>query len=312
MILKAFPDYQWLKKQAETAFQNRRGWNRASLAHQGWPTVILNTQTTQSYRPDIKGTFSLFCNISGESHVKADKYQVKLDNQHFFITNESQYYSLIVESEKPTETFNIHFGSAFFADLVHDYFSDHEKLLDNPESPEATFSFFNQITPFNANIKNLLQQLHRHAQSSTEHSLYVDELLAKLGCQLMEVETEKNKNLENIQSAKAATRQEIFKRIGQAADYIYSHPEKSISLEELAQAATMSKFHFLRAFKAYYRVTPHQFILQTKLEKARELLKGSSLPIQEVGLMVGLEDKSSFSRMFKKHFGCPPSALRKN
>ncbi len=312
MILKAFPDYHWLKKQAETAFQNRRGWNRAALVQQGWPTVILNTQTAQSYRPDIKGTFSLFCNISGESYVKADKYQVKLDNRHFFITNESQYYSLIVESEKPTETFNIHFGSAFFADLVHDYLSGHEKLLDNPESPEATFSFFNQITPFNANIKNLLQQLHRHAQKSTEHSLFVHELLAKLGYQLMEVETDKHRKSESIKSAKAATRQEIFKRIGQAADYIYSHAEKNISLEELAATATMSKFHFLRAFKAYYRVTPHQFILQTKLEKARELLKGSSLPIQEVGLMVGLEDKSSFSRMFKKHFNCPPSALRKN
>ena len=92
--------------------------------------------------------------------------------------------------------------------------------------------------------------------------------------------------------------------------YVDAHLEQSITLAELAAAAGLSPFHFLRAFKRSLGVTPGQYVLDRRMEQARCLLKNSDLSVGEVGISVGFEHPSHFTRAFRRAVGMAPSMFR--
>jgi len=99
----------------------------------------------------------------------------------------------------------------------------------------------------------------------------------------------------------------FYRRIVQAKLYIDDHYGDSIDLNNIADEAYFSKFHFIRAFKNTYGKTPHQYLIYVRIEKARELLK-TGTPVSEVCYTVGFESLSSFSGLFKRMEGLSPSA----
>lgn len=101
-------------------------------------------------------------------------------------------------------------------------------------------------------------------------------------------------------------------RINKTLDYIEQNLEKPITLEELANAANFSKFHFNRIFHSMIGETPFQFVLRLRLEKAASLLTADkNISIYETALRCGFSDISIFSRNFKNYFKIPASQYRK-
>jgi AraC-like DNA-binding protein len=90
-----------------------------------------------------------------------------------------------------------------------------------------------------------------------------------------------------------------------ARDYLVAHPETRVSLDELALAAGLSRFHLLRVFKKSTGLTPHQFHLQVRLDRAKSLLlQGESLT--GTALATGFSDQSHFTNSFKRFVGATP------
>lgn len=83
------------------------------------------------------------------------------------------------------------------------------------------------------------------------------------------------------------------------------YPECKLSVEEMAQNAFLSKFHFIRSFKAEVGLTPHQFQIQNRIRKAQRLIHESDT-ITEVALTTGFCDQSHFIKQFEKYVGLPP------
>ena len=83
------------------------------------------------------------------------------------------------------------------------------------------------------------------------------------------------------------------------------YPETQFSIEEMAQNAFISKYHFIRSFKAEVGLTPHQFQLQNRIRKAQRLMHNAET-ITEVALTTGFCDQSHFIKQFKKQVGLPP------
>ncbi len=92
--------------------------------------------------------------------------------------------------------------------------------------------------------------------------------------------------------------------------YVDEHLEQTITLGALASAAGLSSFHFLRAFKESMGVTPGQYVLDRRMERARFLLRAGRLSVAEVGICVGFEHSSHFSRAFRRAIGTTPSMFR--
>ena len=99
----------------------------------------------------------------------------------------------------------------------------------------------------------------------------------------------------------------LYRRIVQAKLFIDSHYASAIDVNNIADEAYFSKFHFIRLFRKIYHKTPHQYLTAVRIEQAMQLLK-SDIPVSEVCYTVGFESFSSFSGLFKRIVGITPSA----
>jgi len=102
---------------------------------------------------------------------------------------------------------------------------------------------------------------------------------------------------------------DIYQRIASAKIYIDENYQESIDLEEISQQAFLSRFHFHRLFTKIYRRTPHQYLIQKRLNKAKDLL-AENKQVTEVCNEVGFESIGSFSVLFKKEIGFAPTYYR--
>lgn len=91
-------------------------------------------------------------------------------------------------------------------------------------------------------------------------------------------------------------------------DFIHHNLEREISLEEMSQQSGLSKYHFLRLFAETLGVTPHQYIIAQRIQKAKQfVLEGETLSL--AGVRAGFSDQSHFIRSFRKIYGYSPKTL---
>lgn len=107
-------------------------------------------------------------------------------------------------------------------------------------------------------------------------------------------------------------REEYFSRINRVFDYIEKNISQQFSLEDLAEVANFSKYHFHRIFYGVVGETPFQFIQRVRLERsASMLITNPKDTIADIAFKVGYTDISIFSRNFKSHFGISATAYKK-
>lgn len=95
-------------------------------------------------------------------------------------------------------------------------------------------------------------------------------------------------------------------------EYIQAHLSGRIRLEDLAEEADMSAYHFARLFKESVGLSPHQYVIARRIEESRRLLREKpGWTVARVALEVGYHSASHFARLFRERTGCSPSTFRK-
>ncbi len=93
--------------------------------------------------------------------------------------------------------------------------------------------------------------------------------------------------------------------------WVREHLGAPLNLDALARQAGLSKFHFLRQFRAATGHTPMREVRRLRLAHARDLVLGSGMPLKEIARRCGLGSAQALSRAFRQEFGAPPGALRR-
>lgn len=100
----------------------------------------------------------------------------------------------------------------------------------------------------------------------------------------------------------------LYRRVVQAKLFIDNNYASKINLNNIADEAYFSKFHFIRLFKSIYGKTPHQYLKYVRIERAKEFLK-NNIPVSDVCFLVGFDSLSSFSGLFYRVVGESPSVF---
>lgn len=93
-------------------------------------------------------------------------------------------------------------------------------------------------------------------------------------------------------------------------DHIEANLERRIQLDELADVANLSRFHFSREFKAATNVTPMQYVLERRIAAAKVLLRDTRRSLADIALDCGFASQSHFTTSFRQSTGVTPSAWR--
>ena len=101
------------------------------------------------------------------------------------------------------------------------------------------------------------------------------------------------------------------RRAVEAALWMDAHSNEDIDLESAASSVGLSSFHFLRLFARVLGVTPHQYVVRSRLRRAARLLADGAQPITDVAFDVGFGDLSNFVRTFHRAAGVSPRGFRR-
>lgn len=98
-------------------------------------------------------------------------------------------------------------------------------------------------------------------------------------------------------------------KLERAAEFIREHCTDMLSLDAICTAAQLSPSYLIRAFKQHYGMTPHAFLINQRIQFARECLRSGQL-IADVALEAGFADQAHFQRVFKQHLAATPGQYR--
>ncbi|WP_170937253.1 MULTISPECIES: helix-turn-helix transcriptional regulator [Rhodomicrobium] len=97
--------------------------------------------------------------------------------------------------------------------------------------------------------------------------------------------------------------------LGRVIGFIADEMGNGIALSDLAAIAGVSRFHFIRLFKASTGLTPMAYLERARIARAQEMMGRGGLSLSQIALMVGFADQSHFTRRFRRHAGCTPSVF---
>src|SRR4026207_273446 len=106
--------------------------------------------------------------------------------------------------------------------------------------------------------------------------------------------------MKNDSKSKYSVPSDLFFRLRRAREYLDDSYASEIRLDDLARVACISPFHLLRTFRQTFGITPHQYLVRRRIERAGELLQISRSSVTDICFRVGFESPGSFSSLFRK------------
>lgn len=96
-----------------------------------------------------------------------------------------------------------------------------------------------------------------------------------------------------------------------ATEFLEAHLDGNIDLSQVAEACELSVSHFARAFKQSFRKPPYRWLIDRRVERAKDLMMNSRLPIADIAMQCGFVDQSALNRSFKRIHGVTPGTWRR-
>ena len=158
----------------------------------------------------------------------------------------------------------------------------------------------------NSNIEQIIMMLHCELLrgSSSGSKLYIESLTNALAVNLLRDYTVQNKNF-SLDSVGLSDN-----KLLDVTDYINENIAAEIKLSDLATLAGISQFHFSRLFKKSVGISPIQYLIKQRIERAKLLLKNSELSVTEIALSCGFNSHSHLGKYFRQLTGFSPSEYR--
>lgn len=119
------------------------------------------------------------------------------------------------------------------------------------------------------------------------------------------------KRIQSVQAVKASVRKDILRLLARSKALMDDCWSEPLSVQDMARAGNMSKYHFSRLFQSAYGVPPHRYLWQKRLEYGRAMLQRGGQSAMDISMQCGFADLASFSKAYKQHYGEPPSRTLK-
>lgn len=259
-----------------------------------------------------EGHLSLKTFSNGQAFYNVGGGNCVVNDDTFLLVNEHQPYTITIDAKPAVESFVIFFESEFVEEVERNLTGTTVDLLDNPKKPVTRkIEFIPRLYP-RRYIEESLWRFRRHIrQLKDSDQIWLRESLHEIMTGILAARDQTFQEIEQLSAVRASTREEIYKRVYRARDFAAASFSQSLTLDEIAKVACLSPNHLLRSFKQIFRQTPHKYLTSLRLREAQKLLEQTDLSIITICQAVGFESHTSFSLLFRRHFGTSPDQYRR-
>lgn len=298
-LINLFPDF--LQKDFDMESYN----HQFKLAN----VIIHATSKNVSYPPHW-GPLSIKCAFKGKEFYGLNNCLYAVTDSRYLVINNGSSYSSYIDSDVEVNSFTINFSSFFVTELLQGLLETDDTLLadfgnysnkNDIEIIEKLYAHDNTVSPL------ILKLLALTEDDFNKNILQIEELYFLLFERLLYKQKACINEINHVQAVKRSTQKELYKRLYRAKDFIDSCYADELGIQALANVCLLNQCYFLRQFKKYFKIAPHQYIIGRRMEEAKKMLeKEDDIPISTVCSKVGYSDPSSFSRLFKQYYRYSP------
>jgi AraC family transcriptional regulator len=256
---------------------------------------------------------SIRCMLKGEQHYKVGGNDFIVNSDKYILVNEGQRYQTSFDAMEEQELFLVAFQPCFAERLYHSLTTPAERLLDDPQHSNLSKVFFFEKTyDQDPEIRTTLQHLRQliDADLATKETIDLDAIYTKLFVRILRLQHALHNEVDSLKEVKRSTRVELYRRLSIAKDFIDAHVADPINTDDVARVACLSVHHFKREFRVLFGKSPHRYLLEARMQRARTLLHDTGMSISDIAWRCGFQDTSAFIRQFRVLHGQTPGYYR--
>ena len=266
----------------------------------GRENAIISAMTRSIEYPEFRQLLSIKAASNGVEEYLVDGRRIPVDDDTFLILNGGRTYGSRVHAIDSVHSFTIFFRPGLLEDVLRALTLAVPQLLEEPASPGAApIEFAERLHPHDGSISPVLRHIHRAVAGGHTDDLWIEEQLHFLLQRMLRLHDRELAAEAAVPSARPATRKELYRRLGLGLTFLHTHFRAAIDLDAIAAAARMSRFHFLRTFKAVHGVTPSVYLNAKRTRVAMRLLATTSMSVTAIADEVGFGGRTTLFRHLK-------------
>jgi AraC-like DNA-binding protein len=226
----------------------------------------------------------------GERYLLGDR-DVVVDDDHWFVLNERRAYASVLRAPRPVASFAVFFRPGIASEVAAQRVQSLDARLDTLDPAARPVEFSEHLRPHDGALSRHLRAMHARAHAGERSEdwleeqalLLVDALLAERPARAPE-------------AGRALARAELLRRLRRAADHIDTCHAQDLTLDDMARVACLSRYHFVRHFRALHGITPYAFLLRKRARVAHRLLAGGESDRERVAQASGFGNRYALAR----------------
>lgn len=273
---------------------------------------IVHSKLNHLERTESDSGLSLKMVLRGVENYTIEGHHYQLQAGNYLLVNRHQIFESHIrcDYEEVVEGVCIYLDEDMVRDTMRTLTTSHRELLEYPFNADEThFQFVEQTYSLDepvlgACLKEVVEVVKR---DPSELPLTGDLIFREIAEKLVISQSKVRKQIAQIQTEKASTRWELYRRLSLARQYIEDHLADKVELKDVCRHAALSESHFLRTFRQAFGISPYKYVIRRRLEESARMLETGRFSVSEVAARSGFSDIFSFSKAFKKEFAVSPS-----
>lgn len=276
----------------------------------GHESAVISARTRRAEYPEFKQLLSIKAAAGGAEHYYLDGRRITVDDDTFAIFNHDRVYASSIESLQPVHSFSIFFDRKAAAQAWHSMARSARALDEGAEAELQPGEFAERLYEHESLVSPVLRHIRLAVDSGPVDDAWLEEQLLFLLGRMLRLRHQAVRVEAVVPSRKAATRRELMRRLTRGVDFIQTRYRDTVLLKDIAAAAHLSPFHFLRLFKTVYGVSPSEYLSRKRAAAALRLLQQSNWSMNMIAEHVGFGSRTSMYRHLRAHYGREPRELR--
>lgn len=277
--------------------------------------IVDVSSLTEFSSSKLSGNFTLRYVAKGVEQYQVNNTRYNVKAEEYIITNNHSEGSILIDSKEPVIGICIDLSQSLLTEVISGWITRGSNDLDTEFG-----NYFNNSEFFESKFhfgQTRVGSLLKHIEAkSCENNWKLSFENKCVFYQLAEALILDNQfifnHLQKIEAVKQSTKKDLLRKLYRGKMMMDECFLNNIILQNISKESGISEYYFFRLFKNLFGVSPHQYIIEKRLQHAKHILKKDTVTISELAYQCGYTDVFSFSKAFKKQFGFAPSLILKN